>query len=168
MSNDRTDEHGRRVAEVAQAVADFQRAVDVVDEAVALRLGVNRTDLRVLDVLFRRGPLTAGQLAEACDLSPGAMTTAIDRVERAGYARRIRDLPDRRSVRVEATPRLRRLAARLYGPIGDAGMARLRRYEDAELALLLAFLEDGIRLQESQAARIRGARGEHGKADPKQ
>ncbi len=168
MSNERADEHGRRVAEVAHAVADFQRAVDVVDEAVAQRLGVNRTDLRVLDMLFRRGPLTAGQLAEACDLSPGAMTTAIDRVEQAGYARRVRDLPDRRSVRVEVTPRARRLAVRLYGPIGEAGMARLRRYGDAELSLLLDFLSDGIRLQESQAARIRGALGKHGKADPKQ
>lgn len=150
--------HDQLVAEVAHEVAEFQSAVDVVDEAAAERLGVNRTDLRALGMLVRRGPMTAGELAEACGLSRGAMTTAIDRLERADYARRARDLRDRRSVRVEATPRARRLATELYGPIGEAGMARLRRYSDEELALLRDFLRAGRRLQEEHAARIRAER----------
>ena len=153
-----TGPHEARVAEVAYEVAEFQSAVDVVDEAAAERLGVNRTDLRVLGMLVRRGPMTAGQLAQACGLSRGAMTTAIDRLDRAGYARRVRDLRDRRSVRVKITPRARRLCTELYGPISDAGMARLRRYSDEELALLRDFLRAGRRLQEEHAARIRAKR----------
>ena len=153
-----SDLHAELVAEVAHEVAEFQSAVDVVDEAAAERLGLNRTDLRVLGMLDRRGPMTAGRLAGACGLTPGAMTTAIDRLERAGYARRVRDLRDRRSVRVEVTPRARRLCTELYGPIGEAGMARLRRYSDVELALLRDFLRAGRRLQEEHAARIRAKR----------
>ena len=153
-----SDPHAELVAEVAHEVAEFQSAVDVVDEAAAERLGVNRTDLRVLGMLVRRGPMTAGQLAQTCGLSPAAMTTAIDRLERAGYARRVRDLQDRRTVRVEITPRARRLCAELYGPIGEAGIARLRGYSDEELALLRDFLRAGRHLQEEHAARIRAKR----------
>src|SRR5919202_4753035 len=82
------DTRAHLVAEVASEVGEFQSAVDVVDEAAATRLGINRTDLRVLGVLFRRGPMAVGQLARIAGLSPGAMTVAIDRLERAGYARR--------------------------------------------------------------------------------
>jgi len=149
------DLHERRAAEVADEVAEFQSAVDVLDEAAAAHLGLNRTDLRVLGLLVRRGPLTAGSLAQAAGLSPGALTTAVDRLERAGYARRVRARPDRRRVRVESTPRARRLSAALYGPVGAAGLARLRRYSDAELALVRDFLREGRRLQEAHAARIR-------------
>src|SRR5262245_1077579 len=130
----------QRLAEVADAVAEFQSAVDVLDEAAAAHLGINRTDLRVLGVLLRHGPTSAGQLARVCGLSPGAMTTAIDRLERAGHARRVRDLADRRAVRVEITPRARRRAAALYDPVEAAGVARLQRYTDEELVLLLDFL----------------------------
>jgi len=35
--------------------------------------------------------VTAGQLAAAMHLSSGAVTTLVDRLERAGYARRVRD-----------------------------------------------------------------------------
>jgi DNA-binding MarR family transcriptional regulator len=83
------------------------------------------------------------------------MTTAIDRLERAGYARRVRDHEDRRVVRVAITPGARRRSAALYNPIGEAGMARLRRYSDEELALFRDFLREGRRLQEAHAARIR-------------
>jgi predicted transcriptional regulator len=38
---------------------------------VAEALGINATDLRCLDILAQRGPLTAGQLAEAMHLSSG-------------------------------------------------------------------------------------------------
>ncbi len=143
------------LGEVAHQVAEFQNAVDVVDEAAAERFGVNRTDLRVLGALSRRGPMSAGQLAEACGLSPGAMTTAIDRLERAGYARRVRDLADRRSVLVEITPEAARLNEEIYGPIAEAGLASLERYSDAELALLRDFLQLGRALQVEHAARIR-------------
>ena len=82
------EEHEALCAEVAQAVAAFQEAGGFVDEAVAAALGVNRTDLHLLGVLFADGPLSPGQLARRTDLSPGATTTALDRLERAGYAPR--------------------------------------------------------------------------------
>ena len=154
MSN---ENHPELVNQVAREVAEFQNAADLVDEAAAGRLGVNRTDQRCLGLLYGHGPLSAGQLAQASALSPGATTTALDRLERAGYARRVRDPEDRRSVLVELTPEARRLIDEIYGPLGEAGRAHLARYSNEELRFLRDFLREGRALQVEHAARIRAA-----------
>lgn len=140
---------------VSRAVAELQAATDQMDEAVAQRLGINRTDLRCLGLLFARGPLSAGQLASASGLSPGAATTALDRLERAGYALRTRGAQDRRSVLVELTPLARQRIEELYGPVGREGRQSLERYSDEELRFLSAFLRDGRALQIKHAAFLR-------------
>jgi len=60
--------------------------------------------IRFLDVLQEREPLTAGELAVEAGLTTGAVTTVLDRLERAGYALRVRDTHDRRRILVELTP----------------------------------------------------------------
>ena len=158
------DTRAHLVAEVASEVGEFQSAVDVVDEAAATRLGINRTDLRVLGVLFRRGPMAVGQLARIAGLSPGAMTVAIDRLERAGYARRVPAPEDRRSILVEITRKGRSRSEQIYGPIGREGVASLERYSDPELALLRDFLRAARELQERHAARIAAGHEARGSA----
>jgi DNA-binding MarR family transcriptional regulator len=140
---------------VSREVAELQAATDQVDDAVAQRLGINRTDLRCLGLLFARGPLSAGQLAAASGLSPGAATTALDRLERAGYALRTRGAQDRRSVSVELTALARQRIEDLYGSVGTEGRQLLERYTDDELRFLSAFLRDGRALQVKHAALLR-------------
>src|ERR1700743_519707 len=48
-------------------------------------------------------PMAAGRIAELSGLSTGAVTGVIDRLERAGYVRRVRDPHDRRKVLVEVS-----------------------------------------------------------------
>jgi DNA-binding MarR family transcriptional regulator len=156
------------LGDVAQAIAQFQSATNLVDEAAASLLGIHRTDLRCLGLIHAHGPLPAGHLGVAAHLSPGATTAAIDRLVRAGYAQRTRPGGDRRSVLVEPTPEGRKCIEAIYGPVGSAGMERLARYSDADLRLLHEFLWAGYRLQVEQAARIRataGAAGTEGNAD---
>src|SRR5262245_39140786 len=104
------------IAEVGRRIQAFQDATDEMDEAVADRLGVNRTDLRCLSVVSQAGVMTPSALAEAAGLTRGAMTTALDRLERAGYLRRVRDQEDRRSVRVELAREAVKAVQALYGP----------------------------------------------------
>jgi DNA-binding MarR family transcriptional regulator len=148
------DLRAQLIAEVAHEVAEFQNAVDVVDEVAAARLGINRTDLRVLGALVRHGRTPAGRLARLVGLSPGAMTIAIDRLERVGYARRLRAPDDRRRVLVEATRKGRSRSDQIYTPIGKEGRASLDRYTDADLQLLRDFLRAARELQERHASRI--------------
>ena len=144
---------------VMQAVAEFQDAADRLDEGAAAKLGVNRTDLRCLGVLVRSGRATAGELAMAAGVSPGAATTAVDRLVAAGYARRADDPHDRRRVIVQPTPTARKRSAEIWGPLGQESFRRLSGRTAAELQTIRTFLEEGRRLQLAHADRIRGERG---------
>src|SRR5262245_30990907 len=93
------------VEEVAAALRALQRTVDRYDELVASRLGINRSDLRCLDLLHESGTISAGQLAAGSGLTSGATTRMLDRLERIGSIRRLPDKGDPRRVLVELTPR---------------------------------------------------------------
>jgi DNA-binding MarR family transcriptional regulator len=73
-------------------------------------------------------------------LTTGAITGVIDRLERAGLARREQDANDRRKVLVRALPAVQKRIAPLFEPMQRAAMAALSSYRDDELALLLDFL----------------------------
>jgi DNA-binding MarR family transcriptional regulator len=139
----------------AAEFARFQDASGAVDEAAAELMGVNLTDLRCLSRLHAAGPSTAGDLAAAAGLTRGAMTTAIDRLERAGYVARVRGEADRRTVRVQPTSAARGVVEQIWGPIAAAGRSVLARYSPAELALLADALREARELQEHEVERIR-------------
>jgi DNA-binding MarR family transcriptional regulator len=94
-------------------------------------------------------------LAKSSGLTTGAVTRLLDRVERMGYAQRVRDRADRRRVLVELTPLARERAAELYGPIAQAGQTGLERYSTDQLTLLRDFLRGARALHEQRANRLR-------------
>jgi DNA-binding MarR family transcriptional regulator len=143
------------IIKLGDQVQAFQDGTDEVDEAVARHLRLNRTDLRCLSVLSRASAMSASALAEAAGLTRGAMTTALDRLETAGYARRVWDQTDRRSVRVEITDAARKKIAALYGPLAEEGGQLLQAYSTQELTAILRYLDDGRKLQRAHAQRIR-------------
>jgi len=102
-------------------------------------MGVNPTDLECLGVI-QRGPATAGQLAAATGLTTGAITGVIDRLERAGFAKRVADETDRRKVLVKMTPEAVARSMPLFEPMRRATAQVLSHYKDDELALILDFL----------------------------
>lgn len=146
----------------ARAAADFGAAADLVDEAAAVLLGVNRTDLRILGLVSQSGPVSAAGLAAAAGLSPAATSTAIQRLGAAEYLTRTVDQRDRRRAVVALTPRAEELIARVYGPIERAGQRILASYSADELTLLTGFLRRGIDMQAGQADRIRALHGRDG------
>ena len=78
------------------------RAV-LFQDAVAKSAGLNATDMQCANLLLLYGPATPGELAGLAGLTAGgAITGALDRLERAGLVRRSRDGADRRRVVVTA------------------------------------------------------------------
>jgi DNA-binding MarR family transcriptional regulator len=143
------------VSEVEDQCRAYHVAVDQVDEAVAMCARVNRTDLRCLDILERRGPLSAGELASASGLTTGAVTTVLDRLETVGYARRERDLDDRRRVLVNVTDEVRAAARELYGPLAAAHAETYTDFSDDDLAVIRKFLRRSREVNERHAAWLR-------------
>ena len=131
------------------------RASQNTSDKVADRLGINRTDLRCLDILNQRGgAMTAGQLAEAMHLTSGAITTLLDRLEAAGYARRVRDTDDRRRVLVELTPLTEQSVYPLYEPLFQGSIELLKDRSDEELQVMIDFLERGREMVEKEIEQL--------------
>jgi len=143
------------ITEVGRRIQAFQDATDEMDEAVGARLRVNRTDLRCLSVVSQAGVMTPSALADATGLTRGAMTTALDRLERAGYLRRVRDQKDRRSLRVEPVKEAMKGVLELYGPIAAEGARMLQKFTAAELSAVLKILDESTKMQRDHAKRIR-------------
>src|SRR5438309_3885089 len=146
--------HAQKVTELTAAIRRYQRETDALDQALANRLGLNRTDLRWLDFLLEQ-PRSPKELADAAGLSQSAMTTALDRLERMGYARRVRDDPDRRRLRVHLTPELLALIGELYGPFAAEASAEAEFYSEEELELLTRFFMGGSARRVRHAQRLR-------------
>ena len=67
--------------------------------------------------LWQSGPQRQADLAAEFDTDSASMTRTVQRLERAGYVRRVRDPDDRRATRVEPTPAslvLRRQVERIW------------------------------------------------------
>jgi DNA-binding MarR family transcriptional regulator len=144
------------VERAAVAAAAYGDAADAVDQAVADTIRVNRTDLRILGVIYQHGPLSAGRLAAAVGLSPAATTEAVQRLVARELLARDTDPADRRRAVITVGAAGAGLAERFYGPVGEAAQALLERYTDAELGVIADFLERGRDLQLAEARRIRG------------
>jgi DNA-binding MarR family transcriptional regulator len=162
-----SDDETRREALIDEVNAEFselRQAADRLDEAVATQFDLNRTDLRCLGILYRRGRVTAGELAGESGLTPGAITTVLDRMERGGYANRVADPADRRRVLVISTAATREVGARLYGEIEVAGRAELEKRSADELTLIRDYLRRAREVYESQTTDVAGADAGEGDA----
>ena len=113
----------------------------LIHQAIADELGLIPTDLKCLDAAHGEHQLTAGRLAEITGLSTSATTAALDRLERRGFIRRIRDDHDRRRVFVVSTGQHEAETARLFSPLATATAAIMDHYDDDQLALIADFLE---------------------------
>ena len=112
------------------------------DNRAAEALGVNLTDLHCLNIVENRGGVTAGALAAEAGLTSGAVTGVVDRLERAGYARRVRDATDRRRVQIEVTDHFYARADQIWRPVAAEWHAGLRRrFTGDELDLITEFLD---------------------------
>src|SRR2546421_1156268 len=78
----------------------FKRALD---ETLA-EFGLDWAEYKLLGLLNREGDAyrsSPGRLARLMELSSGAMTNRLDRLEQAGLLRRLPDPSDRRGIQVE-------------------------------------------------------------------
>jgi DNA-binding MarR family transcriptional regulator len=148
------DKRSGLIDEVGIQLDELRRAGDRLDEAVAGQFSLNRTDLRCLGILYRRGRVTAGELADESGLTPGAITTVLDRLERGGYANRVADPTDRRRVLVVSTVATREIGARVYGEVELAGRAELESRSAAQLTVIRDYLRQTREVYEDQVAAI--------------
>jgi hypothetical protein len=129
----------------------------LLHQAVADRLGLHITDHKCMGMLCELGPLSAGKLAELTGLTTGAITGVLNRLERHGYARRVRNPKDRRNVNVEAMNAAefgRRMGA-LLGPLGKRMRRLSSRYTIEEMSLIQGFISGAVAISRDETVRLR-------------
>lgn len=136
---DKDKKNGRYRATV-DLLRELAASLDALTNAASPHAGLNRTDMRALDIINMQQGLTAGQLASRLKLTTGAITGVLDRLERAGHARRTHDQEDRRRVVVQPTPEARRFGSVVFRQLGDELDELLCRYEEPDREMIDGFL----------------------------
>ena len=132
--------------EIAYLLRRLTVELDAVGQRFAVQHGLNRTDVRALVAIMdaaRRGEaLTAGRLGEAVELRSASVTALIDRLERVGHLRRVRDPEDRRRVSLEMSEAAMAAGAAHFGGLQRKLTAAMGGYSDEELAVVRRFLTE--------------------------
>ena len=89
-------------------------------------------------------PLTPGELGQCLGISSGATTAVLDRLERAGHVRRVRDDRDRRRLTLHRAESATALLRTFSEPLDEAMDAIVVGYSGGELAVVQRFLDDAI------------------------
>jgi DNA-binding MarR family transcriptional regulator len=124
-------------------------------QAIANMVGVSITDMKCLDYVDRGGDVTAGDLARLTGLTTGAITAAIDRLEKAGLARRERSETDRRKVliRIAASPATEKIGP-IYDELGKEVSGLATRYSTRELETIKDFCDRTIAIMRRQTEKV--------------
>lgn len=110
------------------------------NRVVAAHLGLNDSDMAVLDILHREGPQTPTALARRTSMGPTTMTSILRRLVSAGWVERRHTEGDLRSVTIHATS-VERLTE-LYRPANERFVASVADWDPGERRLLVEFLEN--------------------------
>ena len=145
---------------VGDAMQQYQSSVDDFDRESARILGINRTDLRCLEILVSEpaAEVTPRVVADRLSLTTGSVTTMLDRLEQAGYVTRTRHPGDRRKVLIHATPRAQQRAWSLIGPkLQDDAADVVAHFSLDELDVVERFITRASDVERRHVERLREA-----------
>ena len=99
--------------------------------------GIDDTDFRILEVLLNKGPLPVNTIGPKVHLTPGSISTAVDRLVERGLVSRVESPEDRRVRVVSLTPKgkelitpvFRKHAVEIRNVFADASPKELRSLE---------------------------------------
>lgn len=136
---------------VLAALPDWGNVTAQLNAEIARRMGVTLSDLDCLHALNQHGPATVAALAKQVGLTSGSASRMVDRLDAAGCIRRTADPTDRRLVLIQPTEEgLSRVRA-YYAGLAAHTHEDLDGFTEAELAVVLRFIE---RVRENTAAEL--------------
>lgn len=121
--------------------------------------GLTPSEWKALDLIQRLGPLTAGVLARESGLAPASVTGLLTRLERKGFARRVPNPQDGRSVLIEMVPDRLEAGAAVFDDLLGSLHELYEDFTDDELRAIARFLTEAARRQHEATARLSGPSG---------
>jgi DNA-binding transcriptional ArsR family regulator len=131
----------RLVRDVEEQWCQLSSAMARFQSQRAEQRGLTLNDLQAVDILARDEAVCASALADECGLTRGAITGLLDRLERAGLARRSRDDDDGRRLVIRSTEDRPGCDCRVPRGLREV----VASFDEASLREIRRFLEEGAR-----------------------
>jgi DNA-binding MarR family transcriptional regulator len=144
------------IADLMRAGRETARLSTVFRYAIAERLGLTVSDLECLDFLADVGSVTAGQVADRTNLTTGAVTSMLRRLQQAGYVTAERDPADRRRVIVTLRPERTAELERPYERFAEHAAKLIEGYREEEVRLLVRHYDRMQAMYLAELDRLRG------------
>jgi DNA-binding MarR family transcriptional regulator len=126
--------------ELARVGRENSDATVLFHSTMASLLDLHATDYKVLGILERLGPMSAGEIARHAGLAAASVTNLIDRLDQKGFVRRVADPSDRRRVMVEAIRERVAGAGSMFASTRRSLARLFERYSDRDLGVIADFL----------------------------
>lgn len=123
---------------------EFATAIVLFEESIASKLNLNATDWRCLGIILKGSNITAKTLTEETNLTTGAITGIIDRLENKKFVQRKKNPSDRRSIIIEPLityKDLSKMVDPIFGSFGREMGLLFSNYNQDEIILILNFLK---------------------------
>ena len=130
------------VAQVRSALQHQVVQTILGNDQVARQHGLRVTDLQTLHLMVLQPEVrTPRQISDATGIPTSTVTKLVDRLEAAGYLRRVPDANDRRKTLLQLIPEAIEPLATRYGTSDDQVDRVSRQFTDDELRTVLRYLQ---------------------------
>lgn len=139
----------------AARIAEATRLLDVATSsllvAVSRRVGVSAPEMLALELLGRDGELGPSELAARLQMTTGAVTALVDRLEERGFVVRERHPSDRRRVILRRTPAAAAAIEEQYSALEADISAMGERLDEGAREAVSAFVDGLVTVVERHA-----------------
>lgn len=131
-----------------EALRDHGMAFAELGRHFGARMGLHSTDghalVEILSAEERGVPLTQAALSHRVGLTPGATSSLLNRLEKAGHVTRARDSADRRIVSLRATDGVEEMMSHFFAPLVGHIDAMMARHSPEALTHAERFITDYV------------------------
>ena len=136
---------------IGRMVSRFQDSSNEYDDVAAEILALERRDLSCMTMLLFGGAASADELAAALHMQRGIVTTTLERLQLAGYAR----FEPGNGTRIELTEHARKWIERIWAPLREDGNHLLEGYPVQQLVVFARFLQQVCEVLEARTRQLR-------------
>ncbi len=142
------------VSGIMQSLRRIFKAIQDYSHEVSKNYGITGPQLWVIKNISLDGRLSLSDLGKRMYLKPSTITGLTDTLEQRGYVVRVRDQEDRRVVKIQLTPKGRRLAERAPNPAQGKMIYGLTKLKSSELNLIFNSVQKLAEIMEAQNIRV--------------
>ncbi len=142
------------IAEIMQSLRRIFKAIQDYFQEISKKYGITGPQLWALKTVAANGSLSLGELSRKMYLHPSTISGVVDRLEKKGFVVRDRGQEDRRVVKVQLTPRGKRIVGRAPNPIQGKMIYGLNRLKKKELTSIYEAVKELVEIVEAQNVKV--------------